>query len=92
MLLKIFELTSIFPLTLVSGIYWGPWLAITRSINTFEPSVFLLIVNRLYRNMETLMTILMPLAILSTLPVLIITFNNEPNTFLLYLVGLFYFL
>ena len=91
MLLKIFELISIVLLTLVSGMYWGPWLAITRSMAKFEPNVFLIIVNRLYKNMETLMTILLPLGLLSTIPVLIITFNKESHTFLLFLMGLILF-
>jgi hypothetical protein len=89
---KIWELTSIVLLTVVGGLYWGPWLALTRSMATFEPGVFLAIVQRMTRNMAPLMTILMPAALLSTVPVLILSFGNRPSTFYLTLAALALFL
>jgi uncharacterized membrane protein len=91
MALKLLELIEIIFLTLVSGMYWGPWLALTRSMATFEPEVFLAIVDRLNRNMEPLMSALLPLALVSTLPVLYLTFGSHPKLFYLTLVGLFLF-
>jgi hypothetical protein len=85
---KIWELVSIVLLTLVGGLYWGPWLALTRSMATFEPGVFLAIVKRMSRNMAPLMTILMPAALLSTVPVLILSFSTRPSTFYLTLAAL----
>ena len=89
MALKLFELINIVLLLLVSGMYWGPWLALTRSIGTFEPDVFLAIVQRLNRNMEPLMTVLLPVALLSTLPVLF--FASRPAMFYLTLMGFLLF-
>ena len=82
MTLKIFELVNIVLLTLVSGMYWGPWLALSRSLATLEPPVFLAIVHRLNLNMAPLMTVLMPVALLSTIPVLIsrIASDHRPST------------
>lgn len=91
MALKLFELINIVPLLLVSGMYWGPWLALTRSIATFEPDVFLAIVHRLNRNMEPLMTALLPIALLSTLPVLVLSYGHQPGTFWLTLTGFLLF-
>ena len=91
MTLKLFELINVVLLILVSGMYWGPWLALTRSIATFEPDVFLAIVQRLNRNMEPLMTVLMPVALLSTLPVLLLSYGNRPATFYLTLLGFLLF-
>lgn len=85
MVLKLLQLMNIVLLLLVSGMYWGPWLALTRSIATFEPDVFLAIVQRLNRNMEPLMTALLPLALLSTLPVLVFEYGGR--TFYLTLTG-----
>ena len=70
MALKLFELLSIVLLMIVGGLYWGPWVALSRSMATFEPGVFLAIVKRMNRNMEPVMTVLMPVALVSTLPAL----------------------
>ena len=70
MTLKISELFCIILLTMVSGMYWGPWLALSRSMNTFAPEIFLAVVHRMNKNMAPLMTALMPVALLSTVPVL----------------------
>jgi uncharacterized membrane protein len=89
---KIWELISIVLLALVGGLYWGPWLALSRSMATFEPDVFLAIVKRMSRNMAPLMTILMPAALLSTVPVLILSSGHRPSTFYLTLAALALFL
>ena len=91
MILKICELISIILLTLVSGMYWGPWLALSRSMATFKPDVFLAIVHRMNRNMAPLMTILMPVAMLSTFPILLFSYSKQPTTFYLTLVALLLF-
>jgi uncharacterized membrane protein len=88
MMLKIFELISIVLLTLVSGMYWGPWLALTRSLVTFELREFLAIVRRLNENLAPLMTVLMPAALVSTLPVLFLSYGSRPTAFYLTLTAL----
>ena len=88
MSLKLFELISILLSALVMGVFWGPWVALSRSIATFEPEVFLAIVNRLAKNIAPPMTILMPISLLSLLPVLLISFAERPTTFYFYLAGL----
>jgi hypothetical protein len=85
--LKIWELISIVLSALVGGMYWGPWLALGRSLNTFKPEVFLDIVDRMNRNMGPLMTVLTPIALLSIVPVLFISFSQQPMTFGLNLAG-----
>jgi uncharacterized membrane protein len=87
MTLKIFELVSIICSASVGGMYWGPWLALTKSMKTFKPDVFLVIVDRLNRNMAGLMTALTPIALLSIVPVLFISFERQPTTFYLSLAG-----
>jgi hypothetical protein len=79
--LKIWEFISIVLSTLVTGVFWGPWVALSRSISTFAPEVFLAIVNRLSRNIAPVMTVVMPAALLSM--VLFLTFNEGPRTFYL---------
>ena len=85
--LKIWQAISIVLSALVGGMYWGPWLASSRSMRTFEPEVFLAIVQRMNRNMESLMTILTPTALLSITPVLFFSFSKHPKTFYLTFAG-----
>jgi hypothetical protein len=87
MTLKIFEFVSILLSAMVGGMYWGPWLALSRSMATFEPAVFLAIVHRMNRNMASLMTALTPIALLSIVPVLFISYTESPRTFYLALSG-----
>lgn len=87
MTLKIWELVSIVLSALVAGMFCGPWVALSRSISTFKPEVFLAIVRRMSRNMAPAMTILMPAALFSIVPVLLISYNEQPRTFYLNLTG-----
>lgn len=85
--LKVCEHISIVLSALVGGMYWGPWLALTRSMRTFKPEVFLDIVGRMNRNMESVMTILTPVALISIVPVLFFSYQEQPRTFYLTLAG-----
>ena len=87
MALKIWQLISIVFSALVAGMFCGPWVALTRSITAFEPRQFLVIVRHLNRNMAQVMTIFMPLSLLSILPVLIISVVRHPATFFLSLTS-----
>jgi uncharacterized membrane protein len=67
--------------------------ALSRSISIFAPEVFLAIVSRLSRNIAPVMTVLMPAALLSMLPVLFLSsFSEGPSTFYLTLTGFALFL
>lgn len=88
MTLKICELVSIVLSALVAGVFWGPWVGLSRSNATFEPDVFLAIVRRMSLNLAPLMTVLMPAALLSTFPVLFLSYNGHFVTFFLTLAGL----
>ena len=90
--LKICEIVSIVLSALVAGVFWGPWAGLTRSNATFEPDVFLAIVRRMSQNLGPLMTILMPVALLSMLPVLFLSYNGRLATFFLTLAGLALFI
>ena len=87
MTLKIWELISILLAAVVGGMYWGPWLALSRSLNTFRPEVFLDVVDRMNRNMEDVMTVLGPISLLSIAPVRFFSYNKQPRTFYLSLMG-----
>ena len=84
--LKIWQVVSIFLSALVTGVFWGPWLGLSRSIKTFEAEVFLAIGHRMIQNLAPIMPLLMPAAILSIVPVLVMSFH-EALTFYFTLAG-----
>jgi len=84
---RVWQLVSIFLSALVTGVFWGPWLGLSRSIKTFKPDVFLAIGHRFIRNLAPVMPLLMPAAILSIVPVLVISFHERPRTFYFTLAG-----
>jgi uncharacterized membrane protein len=81
--MKTWELISIVLSALVAGMFHGPWVALSRSMSSFAPEVFLAIVDRMNRNMAPVMTVLMPAALLSIIPVLIFSYHVQPLTFYL---------
>jgi uncharacterized membrane protein len=83
MTLKVCELISIILSTLVAGIFFGPWVALSGSVSNFKPEVWLAIVNRFNSNLFPVMSVLMPGALLSIGPVLFITYNGQRSTFFL---------
>lgn len=87
MALKTLELISILLAAFVGGMFWGPWLALSRSMKTFAPDVFLAIVHRMSPNMASIMTVMMPLGLLSMIPILALSYGRRPATFYLTLGG-----
>ncbi|QIZ98464.1 anthrone oxygenase family protein [Leifsonia sp. PS1209] len=68
---------------LVVGVYWGPWIALTRTIATFQPAVLLPLVARLSANLAPVMTVLMPLALLVVAAVVAVAAFGHPVTLIL---------
>jgi uncharacterized membrane protein len=91
MTLKVWELISVILSILVSGIFFGPWVALSGSVSNFKPEVYLAIVNRFNSNLYPVMRILMPAAMLSIVPVLFITYSGQRSTFFLNSIALVLF-
>ena len=83
MFLHLWQFISICLAALVAGVFFGPWLGLSRSIETFPPEVFLSIGHRMIANLAPVMPILMPAAMLSMLPVLFLSYHAQPATFYL---------
>lgn len=66
MIINICEIINLTLSAVVGGMYWGPWLALSRSLDKFEPSAFLAVVRQLNLNMAPIMTVLSPLSLLTT--------------------------
>ena len=52
-------------------------------MRSFTPNVFLAIVDRMNRNMAPVMTVLMPATMLSIVPVLLLSYHQQPRVFYL---------
>jgi uncharacterized membrane protein len=90
--MKTWELISIVLSALTAGMFHGPWIALSRSMKTFSPEVFLEIVDRMNRNMAPVMTVLMPGTMLSIIPVMLLSFRPRPMVFYLSSAALLLFL
>ena len=86
LLLRLLDILSITLAALVMGVFWGPWLALTRSIDTFSPEAFLVIVHRLDKNLGGVMGVLFPVTLLSMIPVAVLSFG-QPVGFALEIAG-----
>jgi hypothetical protein len=87
MTLKLCEVISILLSALVVGAFWGPWLALSLSMDTLPAEVFLTVSQRMIRNLESVMTALIPVSLFSIIAVVYISFNERPKTAYLTLVG-----
>jgi MFS-type transporter involved in bile tolerance (Atg22 family) len=74
--LNLLDIASVVLGALILGVFWGPWLALTRSLDTLTPSVFLTIVHRLDKNLGRNMTVLYPVTLVSIIAMLIFSFAS----------------
>jgi uncharacterized membrane protein len=61
---KLIQLISLFLLMLVTGVFWGTWFTLTRSIETFSAAEFIHIGKTIIANVAIPMRIIMPSCIL----------------------------
>ena len=89
MKLKIAQFINILLLFSVAGVFWGTWFSLARSITSITPETFLAIGQIMIGNLALPMSILMPIALLSTLPVLVLLYRQKAmSAFYLTLCGL----
>ena len=75
--LEIWQFISILLSALVTGVFWGTWLGLSRSMASLTPETFLSIGHTMIGNLGLIMAILMPAAILATLPVLFLLYRRR---------------
>ncbi|HEX4444158.1 MAG TPA: anthrone oxygenase family protein [Galbitalea sp.] len=76
MLLRLLDILAIVLAALILGVFWGPWLALTRSMNTLPPAVFLAVTHRLDRNLGRAMTVLYPVSLLAIIAMAVLSFGS----------------
>lgn len=61
--LHLIQFITLLLLVLVTGVFWGPWLALHRSLHVFSKEEFLKITKTLGKNLGRPMQIMMPICI-----------------------------
>ena len=79
--LEIWQSINIVLLTLVTAVFWGTWLGLSRSMTSLSATTFLEVAHAMIRNLGTIMAILMPAAMLATLPVLYLLYRRRSRAF-----------
>lgn len=82
----IFQFFGLLLLMLVTGIFWGPWFTLHRSINVLNAEEFIHIVRTLAANLAIPMRILMPACIFIML--LSVIYYPDKDSLGFYLIGL----
>ena len=92
MTLKAFQFVNVMLLSLVMGSFWGTWFGLSRSISTITPATFLEVAKVFLQNFGSTMPVLLPLAILSTIPVIALLFRRRmTSAFKFTLIGFLLF-
>lgn len=89
--LEVWQFINIFLLSLVTGVFWGTWLGLSRSMSSLSAETFLEVGHAMIGNLGTIMAILMPAAMLTTLPVLYLLYRSRPKRFYVTLIGFMLF-
>jgi uncharacterized membrane protein len=86
--LEIWQFINILLSALMTGVFWGSWLGLSRSIASFTPETFLAIGHAMIGNLAPVMPLLMPAAMLATLPVLYLLYRRRSKAIYPTLAGL----
>ena len=70
---------SLILVMLVTGVFWGTWFTLTRSLDQFPPDNFIRIGKTIISNVAWPMRILMPLTLVSLLWLCFITRKEQPG-------------
>lgn len=68
-------------LVLVTGVFWGTWFALCRTMYSFPPKIFSEIGKRIIDNVAVGMSIMMPLSIIGLLILLFTSWQTRMNHF-----------
>src|SRR5690348_15147590 len=71
------KFVTIFLLMLITGVFWGTWFTLTRSLTEFSPSEFIHIGRVIIANVAIPMRIIMPVCILLSLLSVILSWNKN---------------
>ena len=87
MKLKVIEFKSLMLAALVTGVFWGTWFTLTRSLENFSSSEFIHIGKNIIANVAMPMRILMPATLLFMLLAIWQSFKTNKSSFYWYILS-----
>jgi uncharacterized membrane protein len=81
MLRKILLLITGIILVLVTGVFWGTWFSLSRTMHTFPAETFIAIGKQIMQNVAVGMAIMMPLGIVGLLALLVMAGKRKKAHF-----------
>jgi len=75
--MKATQFTAMLLFSLVTGVFWGTWFSLSRSIGAITPATFLEVGHTMIGNLEGPMSVLMPAALLSALVLAAVLFRRR---------------
>jgi hypothetical protein len=92
MLKKITELLTGVLLVLVTGIFWGTWFSLSRTMNTFSPQFFITIGKEIMENVAVPMSIFMPTSVVGLIILIIWSWRRKSVYFYCMILALILFI
>jgi uncharacterized membrane protein len=74
---RIVQFVNVLLFALVMGVFWGTWFSLSRSIASIKAETFLEVGHTMIANLGGPMSVLMPAALLSSVPPLIVLFRRR---------------
>ncbi|MBO9201548.1 MULTISPECIES: DUF1772 domain-containing protein [Niastella] len=68
-------------LVLITGVFWGTWFSLSRTMDTLSGETFVVIGKQIMKNVALGMSIMMPLAIVGLIALLLITGRRKKDHF-----------
>jgi uncharacterized membrane protein len=82
--MKILQLVSVMLFALVTGVFWGTWFSLSRSMSSITPDTFLEVGKIMISNLGRPMSLLLPATILSAVPIMYVLYRrNDSSAFIL---------
>jgi uncharacterized membrane protein len=82
--MKILQLVNVMLFALVTGVFWGTWFSLSRSMEIITPATFLEVGTIMISNLGRPMSILLPASILSAVPIMYVLYRrNDAPAFVL---------
>lgn len=78
--MRILQLVSVMLFALVTGVFWGTWFSLSRSMDTITAATFLEVGKIMISNLGRPMSILLPAAILSAVPLIYIFYRRHDSS------------
>src|SRR5262245_11763635 len=75
--MKTLQFVNVMLFALVTGVFWGTWFSLSRSMSSISPSTFLEVGHTMIQNLGAPMSLLMPAALVATAALAIVLLRRK---------------